>query len=240
MTLGALKQALASIQKLIKLKESLLCKYKMDSAELKEGTSTHYAAPDHAFAKVATWLNRILFHVRKLLDIRTNKQKASKDKDGLELLPQVMKIKKDMLKSLVVDAEEHCSSILRLSKVAMVILEATKNKKGANEVETVKDEKRVSQAKLETLAERAKKMQDDANYESLMKQIDDAKAWYADYEKIKNLQNDDSLRTELVKPSDHVKSLLDQVEQLIARKAEQKLETRQGVTKTIQKIQKFT
>jgi hypothetical protein len=49
-----------------------LAKFKIDSSELKHGTSTHYAAPDHAFFKVAGWLNRILFHVQKLLDIRTN------------------------------------------------------------------------------------------------------------------------------------------------------------------------
>jgi hypothetical protein len=64
-----------------------MTKYKIDSAELKHGNSSHYAAPDHAFAKVASWLNRVLFHVQKLLDIRSNLQKASKDKDSLELLP---------------------------------------------------------------------------------------------------------------------------------------------------------
>jgi len=111
-----------------------MSKYRVDSSELKFGNSNHFAAPDHAFLKTHGWLNRILFHVRKLLDIRTNKQKASKDKDGLELLPQVMKIKKDMLKSLIVDADTHNNGILQLSKVAMDILYAIRDKKGANDV----------------------------------------------------------------------------------------------------------
>jgi hypothetical protein len=72
-----------------------------------------------------------------------------------------MKIKKEMLKSLVADADHYqLGDLLTLSKVAVTILQAIKDKKGANEVQHVADEKRVSQAQLETLAERAKKMQD--------------------------------------------------------------------------------
>lgn len=137
-----------------------MSKYRIDSTELKLGNSSHYAAPDHAFAKVAGWLNRVLFHVQKLLDIRTNQQKASRDKDSLELLPQILKIKKAMLKSLISDADGHCSGILSISSVALEILQAIKDKKVVTDVKTVMDEKRVSQSQLEMLADKAKKMGD--------------------------------------------------------------------------------
>lgn len=63
LTLGGLKQALSSVESIHQTKESLLSQYKLDSSELKLGNSSHYAAPDHAFFKVAGWLNRVLFHV---------------------------------------------------------------------------------------------------------------------------------------------------------------------------------
>jgi len=61
-------------------------------------------------------------------------------------LPQILKIKKAMLKSLISDADGHCSGILRISSVALDILQAIKDKKVVTDVETVMDEKRVSQS----------------------------------------------------------------------------------------------
>ena len=133
------------------------------------GNTSHYASPDHAFVRIDAWLKRVLFHVYKLLDIRSNQQKLSKDKDGLELIPQVMKIKKPMLNSLITDAENHCNGIMSLTSVGQMILDAVQEKKGATDIQTVMDEKRVSVNQLEVLAEKAKKLGDASSYESLEK-----------------------------------------------------------------------
>jgi len=76
------------------------------------------------------------------------------------------------------------------------------------------------------------------SYESLTKQIELSKLWYVDYEKVK--QNDFELQKNLVKSTDSAKQLLKQADELIVRKADLKLETKQGYTKMIQKIQKYS